>query len=209
MPDATCLNILNHFDFWSAVPLDGSASYTEIAAHTSLPLDVVYRVLQHAMTQRIFVETTPGKLSSLVKHTSRSAALQKSSGLKALLSTLLDDAGAPLMVLNEALERYSRGKPELSQDMHETAFALYHQEETFGKFTNSWEFIENDGVGERKGWRQRNFVQFMNYIKEIFQLEKTMLNVYDWKAAGASTVVDVSRKLSPCRLVFRFVLVVQ
>lgn len=97
-----------------------------------------------------------------------------------------------MMVLNTALEKYSKGKEELSSDMGETAFALFHEGETFGKYQNSWEFIENDGEGERKGWRQRNFVQFMDFIKEIFQLEKTMLEVYDWEGAGNARVVDVS-----------------
>jgi hypothetical protein len=108
------------------------------------------------------------------------------------VSTVLDDAGAPMMLMPEALERFSSGKDELSTDMSETAFALLHKEETFGKFGNSWEYIENDGEGQKKGWRQRNFVKFMNYIKEIFQLEKTMLEVFDWEKAGNARVVDVS-----------------
>ena len=75
IPDAAALNILNHFDFWSAVPVDGSASYAEIAQRTRLPQDVVYRVVQHATTLRLFAETEPGKPSSRIQHTSRSAAL--------------------------------------------------------------------------------------------------------------------------------------
>lgn len=109
------------------------------------------------------------------------------------MSTVLDDAGAPMMVLNTALEKYSLNRKELSTDMGDTAFALFHEGETFGKFANSWEFIENDGEGERKGWRQKNFVRFMDYIKEIFGLERTMLEVYDWAGAGEGVrVVDVS-----------------
>lgn len=192
MPDATCLNVLNHFKFWSAVPLDGSATYLQIAKHTGLPLDVTYRILQHAITLRIFAEVTPGSPTSSIVHTSRSAAVLKSKGIQALISTVLDDAGAPMMVLHNALEKYSAGKDELSSDMSETAFALLHKDDTFGKHTNSWDFIENDGEGEKKGWRQRNFVEFMNYIKEIFQLEKTMLSVFDWEAIGDAKVVDVS-----------------
>ncbi|KAK9413990.1 putative O-methyltransferase domain-containing protein [Seiridium unicorne] len=98
-PGASALNTLNAFDFWPTVPLDGPASYEEISAYVSLPRDFVYRLLQHAMTQRIFVAVEPGR----VKHTSRSAALAKSAGLKALVWAILDDAGAPVMVLNEAL----------------------------------------------------------------------------------------------------------
>ncbi|KAI0902417.1 sterigmatocystin 8-O-methyltransferase [Annulohypoxylon nitens] len=191
LPDAAALNTLNYFDFWSAVPLTGSASYAEIAQHVSLPEDVVRRVLQHAVTLRIFEETEPGKSASLIRHTSRSAALARSSGLKALVSTILDDAGAPMMVLNEALSRYSRGKPALTQNINETSFALFHSGGQFGKHGNSWDLLENDGAGEKQGWRQRNFVEFMRYIKEIFHLEGVVLDAHDWKAAGKATVVDV------------------
>jgi hypothetical protein len=52
MPDAGCLNVLNQFDFWAAVPLTGEASYDEIAKHVQLPVDVVSRILDHAITMR-------------------------------------------------------------------------------------------------------------------------------------------------------------
>jgi hypothetical protein len=192
MPDAAALNVLNYFDFWSAVPLDGTASYADFAAHTHLPEEVVYRVLQHAVTLRLFEETEPGKAASRLRHTSRSAALLRNPGLKALVSTILDDAGAPMMVLNEALARYSKNKPELTQEVTESAFALFHKNGPYGSYTTSWELLENDGEGERKGWRQRNFVEFMRYVKEIFRLEDTVLDCYDWAGAGNAMVVDVS-----------------
>ncbi|KAI0011819.1 sterigmatocystin 8-O-methyltransferase [Xylariaceae sp. FL0662B] len=191
MPDAACLNTLNYFDFWSAVPVDGSASYSEIAQHVSLPEDVVRRILLHAVTLRLFAETEPGKKSSRIQHSSRSAALARTPGLKALVSTILDDAGAPLMVLNEALQRYSKGKPALTREMNETSFALFHKGGQFGGYGNSWELLENDGEGDRKGWRQKNFVEFMRYVKEIFHLEGIVLDALDWKAVGKAKVVDI------------------
>lgn len=105
--------------------------------------------------------------------------------------------------MNQALRKYSLGKPELSTDMTQTAFALFHGGEgrkediANGKYTTSWEFIENDGEGEQKGWRQRNFVEFMRYIKEIFLLDSVIVECYDWKAAGKAKVVDVSGFPSP------------
>lgn len=182
--------MLNHFNFWSAVPLGGSASYSEIAERVSLPQDVVHRILQHAFTLRLFDEV-PG--SSQVRHTSRSAALARQSGLQALVSSVLDVTGAPMMAMNNALEKFSKGKSELTQEMSETAFALFHNSAPFGKkHANSWDYLENDGEGDRQGWRQQQFVEFMRYIKEIFHLEGIVLNSYDWQAAGKVTVVDVS-----------------
>ncbi|KLU81090.1 sterigmatocystin 8-O-methyltransferase, partial [Magnaporthiopsis poae ATCC 64411] len=57
IPDAAVLNILNCFDFWSAVPLNGTSSPAEIARHTGLPSEVVERVLDHATTLRLFAYT--------------------------------------------------------------------------------------------------------------------------------------------------------
>ncbi|KAI0869912.1 sterigmatocystin 8-O-methyltransferase [Hypoxylon argillaceum] len=190
IPDAACLNILNHFDFWGAVPLDGSASYAEIAEKLSLPRDVVTRTLQHATTLRLFEEVAGD--ATRVRHTSRSAALARQPGLQALVSSVMDVTGAPMMTMPAALERYAKGRAELTQDMGETAFALFHGTGPLGKkHANSWDYLENDGEGERRGWRQQKFVDFMKYIKEIFQLDGIVLHAYDWEAAGPVTVVDV------------------
>ena len=181
--------------------MDGSASYAEVAQRTRLPQDVVYRVLQHATTLRLFAETEPGKSSSRIQHTSRSAALAKQAGLRALVSSVLDISSAPMMVLNEALERYSLDKPKLTQEMGETSFALLHGggggagNGYTGKIhKNSWDFLENDGEGDKRGWRQKTFVEFMTYIKEIFQLEGIVLDALDWKEKGSAKLVDVSTK---------------
>ncbi|UNI13379.1 hypothetical protein JDV02_000128 [Purpureocillium takamizusanense] len=191
VPDIMALNLMNHFDFWSAVPLDGSSSVKEIADHAQLPEEVVDRVLRHATTLRFFAPDGDFKVTKRVSHSSRSAALAKSSGLRALVSTIIDDAGAPMLATNRALELYSRGKPALTKEIGETAFALYQRGGCIGNYKTSWDFIENDGEGKEKGWRQRNFVEFMRYIKDIFHLESTLAESFDWKALGNATIVDL------------------
>ncbi|OAL05199.1 S-adenosyl-L-methionine-dependent methyltransferase [Phaeosphaeriaceae sp. SRC1lsM3a] len=197
IPDASCLNILNQFDFWNAVPVTGEASFEKVAQHVLLPLEVVSRVLDHAVTMRFFAKSSP--IATSVRHTSRSAALAKDPGLVALVQMVLDETGPPMLVLPEALRRYSQGKPEITKDMKETAFKLCHSGGVWGDFQNSWDFIENDGVAEgevgfekkSKGWRQRNFVKFMAYIKDLFNTEELVFNAVDWAGAGDVTVVDL------------------
>lgn len=183
-PDVAALNILNHFDFWSAVPLDGTATTSEIARHTNLPHEVVTRVLDHAKTLRLFTDAAPDS----IRHTSRSAALFKNAGLRALVTTILDDAGPPMTVMPQALEKYNVGQETLPEDMSRTAFYMFHG----GKYANSWEYIENDGDGEKKGWRSRNFTTFMGYLKDIFRLEQIVDSSYGWSESGDLSVVDVS-----------------
>jgi hypothetical protein len=198
IPDASCLNILNQFDFWNAVPVTGEASFDDVAKHVQLPVEVVSRVLDHAITMRFFAKASPTVTS--VKHTSRSAALAKDSGLVALVQMVLDETGPPMLMLPEALRRYTQGKSEITKNMKETAFRLCHSGGVWGDFENSWDFIENDGVAEgevghetrSKGWRQRNFVKFMAYIKDLFNTEDIVFNAVDWAGAGNVTVVDVS-----------------
>ncbi|KAG8415730.1 hypothetical protein J3458_009553 [Metarhizium acridum] len=165
------LNLMNHFDFWSAVPLDGSALAKDIAKHANPPDEVARRVVEHALTLRLFAPDGDYKVTGRVRHSCRSAALAKSAGLSALVSTVVDDAGAPMLATNRALELYARGEPTLTRDMDKTAFAVYQSGGTIGNYKTPWEFIESDGEGERKGWRQRNFVEFMRYLGEIFRLE--------------------------------------
>jgi hypothetical protein len=193
IPDAACLNILNQFDFWTAVPVGGEATYDDVAKHTSLPVEVVTRVLEHAVTMRFFAKPSPTATS--VKHTSRSAALAKDPGLSAFVQTVLDETGPPMFLLPEALRRYSQGKQQITRNMKETAFRLCHSGGAWGEFENSWHFLENDGEGEKKGWRQRNFVKFMAYIKDLFGTEGIVLDAIDWEGAGDVTVVDVRPSL--------------
>lgn len=96
------------------------------------------------------------------------------------------------MTLHLALDKYCRGKDSLPKNITETAWGLLYSGGQFGKFKNSWDMLENDGEGERKGWRQREFTVFMDYLKELFQLEGVVLNAYDWSALGKAKIVDVS-----------------
>lgn len=98
-----------------------------------------------------------------------------------------------MLVMPEALEKFSLGKKDLPTDVSETAFKLAHSGgEVFGDYKNSWELLENDGVGEKKGWRQRTFIEWMAYLKDIFGTVDLLLGATDWEKSGSAHVVDVS-----------------
>ncbi|PSN61610.1 S-adenosyl-L-methionine-dependent methyltransferase, partial [Corynespora cassiicola Philippines] len=159
----------------------------------NLPLDAVQRFVKHATTLRLFSETMSGFTDTKIRHTSRSAALAQNSGLRTLVVVTLETVGGPMMVMYEALERYSRNKAQLPKTIEEKAFALFHKSSMFGgPFDNTWQQLEEDGEGEKKGWRQRNFVTFMNYVKDIFGLEDVIADAYDWKSAGKISVLGGS-----------------
>lgn len=105
------------------------------------------------------------------------------------------------MVMHEALARFSAGKSTLTQDMNESSFALFHKGGTFGTHGNTWDRTENDGDGDKKGWRSANYVEFMRYVKELFQLEAVVLEAADWSSVGKATVVDVSTNTDSVSLI--------
>ncbi|KAF9738301.1 hypothetical protein PMIN02_012901 [Paraphaeosphaeria minitans] len=193
VPDMAALNILNRFNFWEAVPLDGSASIQSIAQHVNLPEEAVQRVIEHATTIRYFTYADPAHPStSPIQHTSRSAALARLPGLRALVSGCIENVGPSMLVMPEALEKFSLGKKDLPTDVSETAFKLAHSGgEVFGEYNNSWELLENDGVGEKKGWRQRTFIEWMAYLKDIFGTVDLLLGAMDWEKEGSAHVVDI------------------
>lgn len=194
VPDMAALNVLNRFNFWEAVPLDGSASISSIAKHVDLPEEAVQRLVEHATTIRYFTYADPEKpSSSAIKHTSRSAALAKIPGLRALVSGCIENVGPSMLVMPEALDKFSKGKKELPTDIQRTAFKLAHSGgEVFGDYPDSWQLLENDGEGEKKGWRQRMFIEWMGYLKDIFGTVDLLLGTMDWEKEGSASVVDVS-----------------
>ncbi|KAF2017681.1 sterigmatocystin 8-O-methyltransferase [Aaosphaeria arxii CBS 175.79] len=184
--DLSSLNVLNHFNFWDAVPLDGDASYAEIAERVKLPVDVVTRILLHSTNVNLFAETNPGKANTRIKHTARTAALARSEGLQSLVHSALDEQTPPTLVLKDALERYNVGKKQLATKQEETAFALLHSGKLYEGHSSPWEFLESG-----TGWRSKKYTGFMRYLKDIFKLDNVILDLCDWKAAGAAHVVDV------------------
>ncbi|RYP17555.1 hypothetical protein DL765_004444 [Monosporascus sp. GIB2] len=211
LADATVLNVMNEFDFWSAVPLDGTASYEEIAERTNLPVDAVRRVMlapkvpwrmrsfsarvfnktRHAFTLRFFAETNPGDASTRVRHTAFSGVLVRSAGARGAFQTIFEIAGGPTLMLDKVLSKYSAGQAEMAQGVDKSAFALFNSQHGDGKYTDFWQYLENSGEGEKKGHRQKSFSKYMNFVTSLFGHENVMVQCYDWKSLGAATVVDV------------------
>lgn len=72
--------------------------------------------------------------------------------------------------------------------MEEAAFTLLHN----GQYTNSWEYIGNNGGGDRKGWHSQDFVASMAYLMGFFQLEGLVADWVDWQSHEKAHIIDVS-----------------
>jgi len=58
--DMTCFKVFNTYNFWDAVPLNGTASTSTIAKTVNLPEEFCTRLLRHSVKKRMFAETAPG-----------------------------------------------------------------------------------------------------------------------------------------------------
>lgn len=190
--DAAVLNVLNQFDFWSAVPLNGSASYGDIAKHTNLPEEAVRRFLRHSMTLRLFAPEAPG--SDQVVHTSTTAFIAKNPNFQSWLAHNMEEALPATTKLPEALRRFSSGKEALSEELEETAFALEFKQYPAGQSGKLWDFLANYGEGPAKGYRLKRFAEAMRATHQASAVDfPGIINKgFDWEGLGNGLVVDVS-----------------
>jgi hypothetical protein len=183
--DQMVIDVLNQFNVWDAVPLKGSASYSEIATKTNLPESICRRFLRHAMTSRIFDETTPG--SGKVIHTAASAFAHKNSPARSLMGHQIEEVGYGCTSMVETIRKFGDG------DGHPGTSALatrFYPDK--GKEATAFEWIEKDGEGDEKGWRMRRFGQAMNYAASDPSWDIIHINYgFDWDSLGNAIVVDV------------------
>ena len=99
------------------MPLDGSASYVEIAEKTRMDEDVVFRFVRAAMGNRIFVEDL---ITGRVSHTATSRLLATNAGFCDALGLQLEELGPAGAQVIAAWEKWGQSASEPNQ----VAFSL-------------------------------------------------------------------------------------
>lgn len=190
MADVATLNTLNHFNFWAAVPLKGDASLEEIAKSVKLPVEAVERTMKHAVTMRFFAKVKPAADNSRIKHTARSAVLAKDPDQRSHTITTLDNSAVPLAVFPRALEEWSQGQQEFCKEPGKRAFNYAFSGGHLGEYSNMWDMLDNDGKGDRKGWRAQEMVRTQRSLRDTLDMSAAILRITDW--SGHKHLVDVS-----------------
>lgn len=187
------VDVLNQFDFFSAVPIDGSATYASISAFTKLPESVVRRILRHAFTLHLFAETSPG--SGQVVHTAATAYMVKQPLMCSWVGMNCEEVSKGCVTVPEALRAYSLGKGQITQKPGEcpTGRAFWNKEGQHPEKT-VFDWFEEDGEEAAKGWRERRFGKAMHALAGTTTVTpEQILRGMDWSGLGEATVVDVSR----------------
>jgi hypothetical protein len=145
------------------------------------------------MTSKLFAEIAPG--SDRVVHTAATAYVAKNPIVRSWIAHNMEEVEPACGKLPEALRRFSMGKQEATEELEETAFGLEHLDE-HGKPVTLWEFMQNEGDGDKRGYRMPRFAEAMQVASRASNMNlETVRGGFDWASLGETTVVDVSFSL--------------
>lgn len=186
-------DVLNSFKFWDAVPLNGSASYAQIAESTNLPESIVRRFLRYAFTSFVFTEAPIG--SGNVVHTPASAYIARSPFMQAFLAHNLEDIRPATTVGVDALKKWFVGSVEPPEELTTCAMSLA-TDGGVQRDTDLWTFFNNfERDDQPKGFRAKRFAEAMQGIAQnMGNLPEAVLKLFDWESLNDATVVDVSQR---------------
>jgi hypothetical protein len=132
------------------------------------------------MTRRTFYEPAVG----YVAHTANSAVVVQDNSLSAWIGHNIDEVGRALSWQAEAIDKWGN-----TENPSHTALCLAFELKTGSTF---FDFLQNDGVEEKKGWRAKRFGLAMTSMSKIGAFSsKHMHKGFDWASLGKATVVDV------------------
>lgn len=168
--------MIYRYDIARAVPVYGSASYASVAEKVGLSENLVFRIIRQAISNNVFFESTPGKVSRTVL-----------SRLMATDPQFLDGIGlhteefTPASVkFIDALQKY--GDPE---EPNESAFSVAHSPE---KKMSIFEIMGND---PKRVKRFGNAMQ--SYTSSDTWQVRHVFDTFDWSTIDkpGTIVVDV------------------
>lgn len=191
MIDISVLQVIYHFQVAQAVPLEGGATYTEIAKKTGLSQHCATSVIRQAMTNKIFHED---KLNHVI-HTAASAILVKDPVMWDWVGHFVEEAYPTSASWTKAMVRYPN-----SQEPSESPFAVAFEKsapESFFKYLADNNVPQARFFGAMKGVGMAPGLQHHH-----------IADGYAWDKLGNATVVDVSRVLliKLCAMCFSFTL---
>ena len=156
------------------MPLDGSASYEEVAKASGLAESFVLRFLRMGMNNNIFDEDSSGR----VVHTASSRLLATDPGFGDAVGMLVEDMAPAGPRVIDAMEKFGQE----AQEPNQTAFALHNSDMGFYRFLS------------QHPERARRFGGGMKfYTKHVSFDLRHLLNAYDFSSIDSpeTLVVDV------------------
>ncbi|GAP85342.2 putative sterigmatocystin 8-O-methyltransferase [Rosellinia necatrix] len=165
------LQAITRFKIASMIPENGQASYEDIARQTCLSEPVLRRILQAAMSMRVFRELEPG----MVAHT-KASRLFVDPQWNDWMSNHAEEGWPAAVKMVDALEKWPK-----SQEPNESGFSLAN---------NTSDSIYNVISSDPR--RAQRFANYMKANASSYDYDAThVIANYDWESLGTATVVDV------------------
>ena len=161
------------FKIAQAVPVNGQASFSEIADAVKLPSHKVRQIVRHCITNHIFCEPSPGHIS----HTAASRTLRDDEDLRGFVSVL----GGEIFKAAAGCVPAMQDKPD-SQEPTESGFSYGHH--VVG--TTLFQALSGDPA------RAKLFAIAMASLSGGDGYELSYLvKAYPWADLGEATIVDL------------------
>lgn len=124
------------------MPLNGSASYAEIARKVRLPEPVVRRLLRYAMQNHLFAEKGDQPGSDRVVHTATTAYIVRVPIVRSLIAYCMENAKPAAACGVEALWKFFEGTEVPTEEQNHCAWPLAY-EDGKARGEGCWEYLEN------------------------------------------------------------------
>ncbi|KAL1863348.1 hypothetical protein Plec18170_000182 [Paecilomyces lecythidis] len=171
--DTSALVFIYHCKLYQYIPLDGTATFEEIATKSGLDVHRTRLALRHAMTRRFFYEPQPGH----VAHTAASALLVKEPDFVDFLGHQLGDTLPAVANLSKTIDKYGNSR----EPNHSATNVAFETDE------NPMSFI---AAGAVSGPR---FSGAMRWAGKTGSLDDShIVENYPWDDFGDGMIVDVA-----------------
>jgi len=166
------LHAIYRFNLVSSFPIDGEASFAEIAATVGIPEADIQRIIRMAKTHRIFREPRKG----VVAHTCISKAIATIPFLNSWLGLMTDEIWPAFTRTVDAIEKW----PD-SQVPNETGYNL-----ATNQFDNYFDGMKKDSH------REKRFADVMTFFHAGGTFERAgLIEYYDWESMSNGVVVEL------------------
>ncbi|KAJ9399551.1 hypothetical protein DTO282F9_3425 [Paecilomyces variotii] len=171
--DTSALILIYHCKLYQHIPLNGTATFENIAAKSGLDIHRTRLALRHAMTRRFFCEPQPNH----VAHTAASALLVTQPDFVDFLGHQLNDTLPAVANLSKTIDRYGN-----STEPNHSATNV-----AFGTDENPMSFIASGTVSGPR------FSGAMRWVAKTGSFDdRHIVENYPWDDFGEGTVVDVA-----------------
>jgi 6-hydroxytryprostatin B O-methyltransferase len=165
-----------HFKFLQAIPLEGGATYKEIAAKVGLSEPQVKAIVRQSATNRVLREDSPEH----VVHTASSALLLSNKAMMDWYGHCVEEMFPAGAKLAEALKKYQG-----SHAPEDSAFGL-----AFNTRDPIYKYLEQHPA------QQARFFGAMEGVgKDYGHSLEHVVRGYPWAEVGNATLVDVSNMI--------------